>query len=114
MGFVIVKGSVADTMGLLAFHHNCPPPFAEERVFLDRNPSISLLATTPEKSAFDKKIDDITTRIQEDFTDEDISNWPGRQRRTREIFRNKFYGGIVIGGVVLLWYLLEAVAGKFD
>ncbi len=68
---------------------------------------VILLEKKPEKSIFDSKIDTITHRIQEDFLDEEISNFPGKTRRTRELNRNKFYGGIVIGVVVLVWYILE-------
>jgi hypothetical protein len=44
---------------------------------------IILLMKKPDKSIFDSKIDAITHRIQEDFVDEEISNFPGRTRRTR-------------------------------
>jgi hypothetical protein len=40
---------------------------------------IILLMKKPDKSIFDSKIDAITHRIQEDFVDEEISNFPGRK-----------------------------------
>jgi len=54
-------------------------------------------------------LDRAKDRIRKDFADEEISNWPGSMRRTREINRNKFYGGVVIGTVVGVWYLLWVV-----
>lgn len=47
----------------------------------------------------------IMNRIRDDWTDEEIRNWPGKTRRTREFFRNRFYGGIAIGTFVILWYI---------
>ncbi len=50
----------------------------------------------------------IMDRIRDDWADEEIRNWPGETRRTREFFRNKFYGGIVIGTFVIIWYIFFA------
>ena len=47
----------------------------------------------------------IMDRIRDDWSDEEIRNWPGKTRRTREFFRNRFYGGIVIGTFVIIWYI---------
>lgn len=58
--------------------------------------------------------DRILDRIREDFDDDTnngIQNWPGELRRTREFNRNKFYGGVVIGIIALVGYLLEVASG---
>jgi hypothetical protein len=92
MGFIKVK---VQSHHLLSNGYNPQPQ------------QIMLLEKKPDKSIFDSKIDAITHRIQEDFSDEEIGNFPGRTRRTRQINRNKFYGGIVIGFVVFVWCILE-------
>jgi len=91
MGFITIQ-----------IHHNISRGYN-----IQPQKEVILLEKKPDKSIFDSKIDTITHRIQEDFLDEEISNFPGKTRRTRELNRNKFYGGIVIGVVVLVWYILE-------
>ena len=90
------RGQVANSHDGLHKHTEPSSHLLSHGYNLQPQQEVILLEKKPDKSIFDSKIGTITRRIQDDFLDEEISNFPGRTRRTRELNRNKFYGGIVI------------------